>query len=206
LDPTHPQPPNRVPTSPNHMAASSKRDAQGTVKLRLLRGALASGGAWSVPLGDEHLELYECTGFKPPPWPPWLVRLAFVGCTELHAFPPHWQPPLAHIEVVGCTWMQALLARGALEFLRVLVVQDCLLTGALRERMPRSLVYVSLTGCDASIRIESYGWGRARVLVRRLVLTRRVAFLWYGIAAERHCAPGGLWAERDRLAYIAEFG
>jgi len=63
-------------------------------------------------------------------------------------------------------------------------------------------------GCPTleSIRIKSYGWGRARVLARRLVLTRRVVFLWYGLAAERHCAPGGHWAERDQLEYIAEFG
>ena len=63
-------------------------------------------------------------------------------------------------------------------------------------------------GCPTleSIRIQSYGWGRARVLVRRLVLTRRVVFGWYGLAAERHCAPGGRWAESDQLAYLAEFG
>ena len=55
--------------------------------------------------------------------------------------------------------MRTLPAMSALEYLRVLIVHDCLVTGALRERMPRSIVHITIAGCDASIRIESYGWG-----------------------------------------------
>jgi hypothetical protein len=67
-------------------------------------------------------------------------------------------------------------------------------------------------GCPQlqSIRIRSYGWGRFRALhpelARHRVIARGVAFFWYGITAERHCAPGGRWAERDRLAFLADFG
>jgi hypothetical protein len=74
-------------------------------------------------------------------------------------------------------------------------------------RLPRDSVFGGPHSCPelASIGIRSYGWGRARVLARHRVLVRSVALFWYGLAAERHCAPGGRWAECDRLAYEAEF-
>ena len=56
--------------------------------------------------------------------------------------------------------MRALPAMSALEYLRVLIVHDCLVTGALRERIPRSIVHITIAGCNALIRIESYGGGR----------------------------------------------
>jgi len=56
-----------------------------------------------------------------------------------------------------------------------------------------------------SILTWSYGWDRLRSLVRHLVIARRVVFFCFVIMAVRHCAPGGRWAELDRLAFLADF-
>jgi hypothetical protein len=76
------------------------------------------------------------------------------------------------------------------------------LHGVTSARVPAGLSVRSRPFIDtALISIRSYGWGRVRAFVRM----RRVAFFWYSLTAERHCAPSGAWAERDREAYEADF-
>jgi len=80
------------------------------------------------------------------------------------------------------------------------------LHGVTSARVPAWLSVRSRPFIDTALTsIHSYGWGHVRAIVRQLVLMRRVAFFWYGITAERHSAPGGAWAKRDREAYEADF-
>jgi len=84
-----------------------------------------------------------------------ILRLG--GAAPLHGA---WPVPLGveHLELNGCIgfdtppWPLWLVrtspALSALKCLRVLIMHGCHVT-ALRERMPRSLVQVSLIGCDA---------------------------------------------------------
>jgi len=140
-----------------------------------------------------------CTALRTVELPNTLVKIhdeAFSGCTSL-----------ARIEFVH----MGTLARAKLRapnnaplHLRVARVPVGLRLG--------SAVFGGAGDCPElqSVRIWSYGWGRVRALhpnlTRHRMIARGVAFYWYGITAERHCAPGGRWAERDRLAFLAEFG
>jgi len=45
-------------------------------------------------------------------------------------------------------------------------------------------------------------WATVRVQVR---LVRPYALFWYAYAGKQLCAPGGKWADRDRVAFEEEF-
>ena len=64
---------------------------------------------------------------------------------------------------------------------------------------------------DADIAISAYLRVKVRArrhwaMVRAFVQVYPYALFWYEDACARLCAPGGVWAERDRAAFDDEFG
>lgn len=47
---------------------------------------------------------------------------------------------------------------------------------------------------------------RLWLTAKKAVIVRPYAIFWYDFVCKQMCAPGGKWAERDRVAFVQDFG